>query len=210
MDADDLLRTSREAFMDEHFGTASLIIHPFFSEIPHVDICVYWWQTERGAPLLRLVTDGLSDHLMNTARATSPDACQRAELVMYVPPLPLSEGQIEQPWQVHLLQDTARFPVESDLWLEPFLCLPNGNPAQPFEGGSLLTHYVLMPPIFESPAVKDGLSAPDGTTVEYLWIELLTEAESNVLRAQGPGGLGNLLHAAKHVPPTDMRRRSYV
>ena len=207
--SDSGLPALRAAFLEESFGTADLVLHPVPSEFRHVDVRVYG-PASTGCAYTTLVTDGLSDLLLERPYPGSSWACERVELVMYLEDPKLVPFQTEMPWEVELFRKVARLPLFTDLRPEAFLALPNFIPPRPFVRGSSLTHSVLLPPLAEPPEVREGFDAPDGTSVELLWFDLATTAEVDLLAERGPAAYLALLEAKRHGPPLRLRRRCHV
>jgi hypothetical protein len=203
------LHDVRERFLEEQFGEPDLVLHPVISEFPHVDVNVYPPATT-GRPYVTLVTNGLSDFLLEYEYEAPDWNCDRAELVMYLADLELSRFQTEFPWQVNLLRRLARLPSQTDFRPAAFMALPNGTPPEPYSRPSELTHAVLLPPWHEPAEFRDGFDGPDGTSVEFLWLDLMTSAEAAFLEQRGPGPFLSLLQSAGHEPPTRSLRPCYA
>jgi hypothetical protein len=205
--ADPQLKEIRHAFLTEMFGPPDLVVHTQAPDMPPLDVAI-WSPQKLNRPYVTIATDGLSEHLMNTEGAQSSWACERAELIMYVRELHLDPKQI--PWQLAFLRMVADLPLRAKVALHAFFVLANGDPAGPFVPDSKLTHAVLLPPAYEPVGFRDGFDAPDGTSVEYLWVDFLTTPEAFVLRDKGNAGLLQLLATAGHAPPTDFARGCFT
>ncbi len=163
-----------------------------------------------GRPHVTLVTSGLSDYRLQTEYPPPEWFCERAELIMYLPDLGLSPGQTEFPWQVEFLRKVSRAPAKTDFRPAAFMALPNGMPPEPFSQSSNLTHAALLPPWHEPTALRDGFDAPDGTSVEFLWLDFITSAEAEYLEQRGPAAFLALLQSRDHGPPTRLFRDCYA
>lgn len=191
----------RHAFLQKCFGPPSLIIHTAPPGSPAMDLAV-WAPQARGVPYVTVATDGLSDQLLPSEKAPPDWACERAELVMYLPELTLDPQSQQIPWPLAFFRMVADLPARAGIPLHAFFVIANGDPVKPFVADSPLTHAILLPPSAEAVEFRDGFDAPDGSSVEYLWLDFFTPAEANTLRDGGTVALLQLLASGGHAPPT--------
>jgi hypothetical protein len=203
--AETQLGVLRHAFLESSFGPPSLLIHTAPPGSPPMDLAIWAPQT-RGLPYVTIATDGLSDQLLPSDKAPPDWACERVELIMYLPELTLDPQSQQIPWELAFFRMVADLPARAGIPLHAFFVIANGDPAKPFIADSLLTHAVLLPPSAEAVEFRDGFDAPDGTSVEYLWLDFLTAAEAYTLRDGGNVRLLQMLAAAGHAPPTKFAR----
>lgn len=204
--ADSPLGVLRHAFLESNFGSPSLLIHTAPPGSPAMDLAV-WAPQARGLPYVTIATDGLSDQLLPSDKAPPDWACERVELIMYLPELTLDPQSQQIPWELAFFRMVADLPARAGIPLHAFFVIANGDPAKPFVAESQLTHAVLLPPSAEAVELRDGFDAPDGTSVEYLWLDFLTAAEAYTLRDGGNVRLLEMLASGGHAPPTKFGRR---
>jgi hypothetical protein len=203
--AETSLATVRHEFLNDYFGPPSILIHTSAPDSSALDLAI-WSPEARGLPYLTIATDGLSDLVQPSEKAPPDWACERAELILYLPKLVLDPETKQIPWELAFLRMVADLPSHAGVPLHAFFVIANGQPAKPFVPDSLLTHGILLPPSAEEVELRDGFDAPDGTSVEYLWLDFLTTAEANTLRDGGNVRLLQLLADGGHAPPTDFAR----
>lgn len=196
----------RHAFLQKCFGPPSLLIHTAPPGSPAMDLAV-WAPQARGVPYVTVATDGLSDQLLPSEKAPPDWACERAELILYLPELVLDPKAQQIPWELAFFRMVADLPARAKIPLHAFFVVANGDPAKPFVADSLLTHAILLPPSAEAVEFRDGFDAPDGSSVEYLWLDFFTAEEANTLRDGGTARLLQMLASRGHAPPTRFGRR---
>lgn len=196
----------RHAFLQKCFGPPSLLIHTAPPGSPAMDLAV-WAPQARGVPYVTIATDGLSDQLLPSEKAPPDWACERAELILYLPELVLDPKAQQIPWELAFFRMVADLPARAKIPLHAFFVVANGDPAKPFVADSLLTHAILLPPSAEAVEFRDGFDAPDGSSVEYLWLDFFTAEEANTLRDGGTARLLQMLASRGHAPPTRFGRR---
>ena len=199
------LGAARHAFLESNFGPPSLLIHTAPPGSPAMDLAI-WAPQARGVPYVTIATDGLSDQLLPSEKAPPDWACERAELIMYLPELVLDPKSQQIPWELAFFRMVADLPARAAVPLHAFFVIANGDPPKPFVAESLLTHAILLPPSAEAVEFRDGFDAPDGTSVEYLWLDFFTGDEANSLRIGGTVGLLQMLATIGHAPPTRFGR----
>jgi hypothetical protein len=203
--AETALAATRHAFLEKSFGAPSLLIHTAPPGSPAMDLAI-WAPQARGVPYVTIATDGLSDQLLPSEKAPPDWACERAELIMYLPELFLDPKSQQIPWELAFFRMVADLPARAGIPLHAFFVIANGDPPKPFVAESLLTHAILLPPSVEAVEFRDGFDAPDGSSVEYLWLDFFTGEEANSLRTGGTVGLLQALAAGGHAPPTRFKR----
>ena len=182
----------RHAFLEANLGTPSMLIHTSAPGSPALDLAI-WAPQARELPYVTIATDGLSEQILPSEKAPPDWACERTEIVMYLPELVLDPQTQQIPWELAFLRMVADLPAREGIPLHAFFVIANGQPAKPFVIDSALTHGILLPPSAEEVDFRDGFDAPDGTSVEYLWLDFLTTAEANTLRDSGNAGLLQML-----------------
>jgi len=203
--AETQLGDLRHAFLEKNFGPPGMVIHTAPPGSPAMDLAI-WAPQARGVPYVTIATDGLSDQLLPIEKAPPDWACERVELVMYLPELVLDPKSQQIPWELAFFRMVADLPARAAIPLHAFFVVANGDPAKPFIPESLMTHAILLPPSAEAVEFRDGFDASDGTSVEYLWLDFLTAAEAHTLRDHGNVRLLQMLALAGHAPPTRFGR----
>lgn len=195
----------RHDFLEKQFGPPSVLIHTAPPGSPAMDLAV-WAPQARDVPYVTIATDGLSDQLLPSEKAPADWACERAELIMYLPELTLDPKTQQIPWELAFFRMVADLPARAGIPLHAFFVIANGDPPKPFVADSALTHAILLPPSVEAVEFRDGFDAPDGSSVEYLWLDFFTAPEANTLRDGGPASLLRMLASGGHAPPTRFGR----
>lgn len=207
--AETELGALRHAFLQSNFGPPSLLIHTSAPGSPALDLAI-WAPQARKLPYVTIATDGLSEQKLPSEKAPPDWACERAELLLYLPQLTLDPKSQQIPWELAFLRMVADLPARAGIPLHAFFVIANGEPAKPFAADSALTHGILLPPSAEAVELRDGFDAPDGTSVEYLWLDFFTTAEAHTLRDSGNVRLLQMLASRGHAPPTNFVRRCLV
>jgi hypothetical protein len=207
--AETSIAARRHEFLNDNFGQPSVLIHTAPPGSPGLDLAV-WSPQARGLPYVTVATDGLSEQRLPAEKAPPDWACERAELVMYLPAFVLDPQTKQIPWELAFLHMVAGLPAQAGIPLHAFFVIANGDPPKPFIDDSVLTHGILLPPSAEDVEFRDGFDAPDGTSVEYLWLDFLSTAEAHTLRDHGNTRLLQMLGSAGHAPPTSFARRCLV
>jgi hypothetical protein len=199
----------RHAFLEANFGPPSLVIHTSAPDSPPLDLAI-WAPQARQQPYVTIVTDGLSEQLLPSEKAPPDWACERAEVMLYLPSLTLDPQANQIPWELAFLRMVADLPTRAKVPLHAFFTIANSDPPVPFNPNTAMTHAILLPPSAEGVEFRDGFDAPDGTSVEYLWLDFFTPAEAFTLRDHGNVRLLRFLAEHGHAPPTDFARACYT
>ena len=207
--AETELSKLRHSFLEANFGPPSLVIHTSAPESPPLDLAI-WAPQARNLPYVTIATDGLSEQLLPSEKAPPDWACERAEVIMYLPELTLDPQANKIPWELAFLRMVADLPNRAKVPLHAFFVIANSDPPIPFIPESGMTHAILMPPSAEAVDFRDGFDAPDGTSVEYLWLNFFTPAEAFTLRDHGNVRFLQLLEKAGHAPPTNFARDCFT
>ena len=204
--AETELATLRHQFLQANLGPPSALIHTAAPDSPALDLAV-WAPQARNLPYVTVATDGLSEQLLASEKAPPDWACERAELILYLPQLVLDAKTQQIPWELGFLRMMAELPARARIPLHAFFVVANGEPPKPFVPESTFTHAILLPPSAEPVELRDGFDAPDGTSVEYLWLDFFTTAEAGTLRDHGNVRFLEMLASGGHAPPTNLSRR---
>ena len=206
--AETELDSLRHQFLQANFGPPSVLVHtaPPGSTGPSMDLAI-WSPQARNLPYVTVATDGLSELLLASDKAPPDWACERAELMLYLPELVLDPKTQEVPWELAFLRMVADLPSRAQVPLHAFFVVANGDPPKPFMPDSTFTHAILLPPSAEPVEFRDGFDAPDGSSVEYLWLDFFTSAEAYTLRDHGNVRFLEMLASGGHAPPTSVSRR---
>jgi hypothetical protein len=148
--------------------------------------------------------------LLASEKAPPDWACERAEVILYLPELTLDPQANKIPWELAFLRMVADLPTRAQVPLHAFFTIANSEPPVPFNPDTAMTHAMLLPPSAEAVDFRDGFDAPDGSSVEYLWLDFFTPAEAYTLRDHGNVRLLQLLEKAGHAPPTLFARDCYT
>jgi hypothetical protein len=207
--ADQELGALRREFLHDNLGQPSVLIHTAPPGSPGLDLAV-WSPEARDLPYVTVATDGLSEQRLPSEKAPPGWACERAELIMYLPQFVLDPQTKQVPWELAFLHMVAGLPAQAGIPLHAFFVVANGDPPKPFIDDSVLTHGILLPPSAEPVEFRDGFDAPDGSSVEYLWLDFFSTAEAYILRDSGNARLLQMLASAGHAPPTRFARPCLV
>lgn len=147
-----------------------------------------------------LLTNGMSDRRMPLPDAAkSQDAQARAELMWYV--------REPTPEIVATLRWLAAFPFIDQTWLGFGHRIPMPEP--PLSTTAFKTFLLLTPIIGPDQRIAEALSAA-GEPVEVLTVNLISDAEYGLIKAEGIDPFLDLLDERDYPPIFDPGRESYV
>lgn len=179
-----------ERHIAAYLGEPDSVFHELVSDLVHLDVHVVKPTEER--PWYSLITSGMSDRPM-----TTPDDAHDvrfAELMISLPPdWPLEGAEPNQIngdpaayWPIGWLKMIARLPHEYSTWLGFGHTIPNGDPAEPFEGTEFIGS-ILLPPLL-APDGFDQLKLP-GRTVHFYALCPLYAEEMDLKLREGTNAL---------------------
>jgi hypothetical protein len=181
-----------EKHIAEHLGEADSVFHEIMSDLVHIDVHVVKPSAKR--PYYSLVTSGMSDRPMTTPEGAHD--LRFAELMINLPadwPIEGKDGQVNGDpaayWPIGWLKMIARLPHEYTTWLAFGHTIPNGDPAEPFEGTDFIGS-ILLPPML-APDGFSQLTLPGRTVHFYALCPLYAEE----MQLKLEGGTDALLEA---------------
>jgi hypothetical protein len=192
--------------LEEKFGKLKRVIHPLKTDDMHVHIGIFGKTDIR--PYYTVATIGLSgiDMEIPPGRDAYP---KNIEIFLRIPDLSVTEFDTEFPWYIDLMREVAHFVSEEDVYIEPYICLPNGSPLQPFIEGCNLTCTIIYPAYFENETVQNGMDF-DGKKIHFYWIDFITTKEYEFIKSNGIGMFMNVLKENNHKSTLQEYRESYV
>jgi hypothetical protein len=202
-----VLRDHRLALYQEHLGTVDLEFaeeRNGSDETDRIDVLGFerdfTKSCEPGSDLgYVLLTNGMSNRRMNVPTDVDPDTPRRAELIWYVRK---PTSQI-----VTMLRWLAELPFLDDTWFNFGLRVPMPKP--PITGCEFRTFLFLIPIIRRDQELAEALRI-ENDPVTLLTVHLISEAEYQLIRANGLDPLLDLFDEHDYPPIFDPDRPSYV
>jgi Suppressor of fused protein (SUFU) len=201
-----VFRDYRLALYQEHLGTVDLKFvdeRNRSDEADRIDVVGFerdFAESESGSDHgYVLLTNGMSNRRMNVPADLDPETPRRAELIWYVRK---PTGQI-----VTILRWLAQLPFLDDTWFNFGLRVPMPEP--PITGCEFRTFLFLIPIIRRDQELADALRV-DNDPVTLLTVHLISEAEYQLIRANGLDPLLDLFDEHDYPPIFDPHRPSYV
>jgi hypothetical protein len=178
-----------------------MVFHELVSDLVHVD--VHHVPPTRQRPSHAFFTTGMSDRAM-TVPAGAPSS-GFAELLVLLP----ADWKVDQAawnderwyWPIRWMKILARLPHAHRTWLSHGHTIPNGDPAAPFAGGTLLTGMCLVT-LFDDHDRPVSVPVRDDKHVELFELYPFTTAEmdlklktsaEHVMRGLGAAGVGRAI-----------------
>ncbi|MBV9874572.1 MAG: suppressor of fused domain protein [Verrucomicrobia bacterium] len=202
-----VLRDYRLALYQEHLGTVGLEFadeRNGSDETDRIDVLGFERDfiesCEPGSDLgYVLLTNGMSNRRMNVPTDVDPDTPRRAELIWYVRK---PTSQI-----VTMLRWLAELPFLDNTWFNFGLRVPMPEP--PIAGCEFRTFLFLIPIIRRDQELAEALRI-ENDPVTLLTVHLISEAEYQLIRANGLDPLLDLFDEHNYPPIFDPDRPSYI
>ncbi len=176
--------------LTEHVGPVETVFHEIVSDLVHIDIHVV--PADEGRPFHALMTSGMSDRPMHVPAEVAASVPPYAELMILLPPdWPLDQASWQDErfyWPVRHLKVLARLPHEYDTWLGVWHSVPNGDPPQPFAGGTAFCASMLAPPMVLPPEFRT-IHTEDGREISVLAVIPLLPDELKIKLERGVDAL---------------------
>ncbi|MBX3191538.1 MAG: suppressor of fused domain protein [Labilithrix sp.] len=194
--------------LETHFGGVGMVWHEIVSERIHLD--VHHVPATEQRPYQVLVTSGMSALPMTVPQGMGAES-SRIELCMLLPAeWPMTQEAFADEavyWPIRLLKQLGRFPHEFGTWLGYGHSLPNGDPAEPYAKGTLLSGALILPPYLLGPPF---FSIPGDPPIFVFQVVPVTAAEMSRKLEIGVDALLDEMDKAgvDAIGPIDPARRS--
>ncbi len=113
-----------ESYITKNFGEFSVVLHEITSPSLPIDIAVVPPSEQHN--YYTLVTMGMGAYRMKLPRAMRAKVCDRAELVLNLPPdWPVEQLTNQTSWPIRFMTEIARFPQSFRSWVADGHTIPN-------------------------------------------------------------------------------------